>query len=108
MLKVAVFKEQDKICIASSKYKCRQNKSKNNNGSYLKIFLESDIGTKLLQSIQRGSTIVNINYQDINMLEVPTPSLEEQNEIVTKYNSALENYISIITKAEKEWNKNKR
>ena len=35
------------------------------------------------------------------MLEVPTPSLEEQNDIVSKYNKALEDYINIITEAEK-------
>lgn len=104
-IKVAVFKEQGKICIPSSNINVIRVEPKIINGVYLKLFLESTVGLKLLQSIQRGATIVNINYQDIEMLEVPVPALEIQNDLVYKYESALQDYLEVTQEAEKEWNK---
>ena len=104
-VKIAVFKEQSKICIPSSNINVVRTDSKIVLGSYLKLFLESSIGVKLLQSIQRGSTIVNINIQDIEMLEVPVPTMEIQKELVSKYDAGLEKYNNIIRTADDEWNK---
>lgn len=104
-VKVAVFNgPSDIICIPSSNINVIRTNSKILIGSYLKLFLESEIGIKLLQSIQRGARVVNINYQDIKMLEVPIPSLESQKEIVSKYEEALKNYLDVVNKAERKWN----
>ncbi len=105
-VKVAVFDGyEDKTYIPSSNINVVRTDSKILKGSYLKLFLESEIGIKLLQSIQRGATVVNINYQDINMLEVPIPTIQEQDEIISKYEIALNKYLDVVNKAEEEWNK---
>ena len=55
--------------------------------------------------MQRGTSIVNINYQDICQLEVPTPSIDDQKEIANEYNKGLKVYKQIIDEATDAWNK---
>lgn len=102
-LKVAVFEKQPRMCIASSNLCVIRTQSKILNGTYLKLFLESEVGIKLLKSLQRGTTIVNINYQDICQLEVPVPLLDDQIEVVNEYKQGLNLYVKTITAAESAW-----
>ena len=104
-VKVAVFKEQKKMVIASSNLCVIRPKGKLLNGTYLKLFLESETGMKLIKSLQRGTTIVNINYQDICELEIPTPLIDEQIEIANEYLEGLEVYTKVIKEAENAWSK---
>ena len=104
-VKVAVFNKQTKICIPSSNINVIRTDSKILLGTYLMLFLESTVGMKMLKGIQRGSTIVNINYQDIEMLEVPVPPIESQKELISKYEAGLEKYRTILRSAQEEWNK---
>lgn len=104
-IKIGVFTKQAKICIPSSNINVVRTDSKILFGPYLKLFLESRVGIKLLQTIQRGSAIVNINFQDIEMLEVPIPPIERQKEIVSEYCEGLVKYKDIVQKAEEEWYK---
>jgi len=102
ILKVAIFSEQTFPCIPSSNLiVIRPNDGLL--GKYLKIFLESSIGIKLLKSIQRGTTVVNINYKDLGQLEIPLLSLEEQKEIINKYEEEMNQYKTTIEVAEKRW-----
>lgn len=102
-LKVAVFEKQPRMCIASSNLCVIRTQSKLLNGTYLKLFLESEVGTKLLKSLQRGTTIVNINYQDICQLEVPVPLLDDQMGVVNEYKQGLDLYVKTVTAAESAW-----
>ncbi len=103
-VKIAVFKEQTKICIPSSNIiVARTNKLLK--GAYLKLFLESKVGSKMLKNLQRGATIVNINYQDVEMIEVPVPPMEKQEEVVANYEAGLDLYKKTVTEAEKAWKK---
>ena len=104
-VKVAVFKEQKGMVIASSNLCVIRPKGRLLNGTYLKLFLESETGMKLIKSLQRGTTIVNINYQDICELEIPTPSLDEQLDIANEYLEGLEAYTKVIKEAEYAWSK---
>lgn len=104
-VKVAVFEEQQRPCIASSNLCVVRTNQRLLNGTYLKLFLESPIGSKLLESMQRGTSIININYQDICQLEVPTPSIDDQLEIANEYNKGLKVYKQIIEEATDAWNK---
>lgn len=104
-IKVAVFEEQSRPCIASSNLCVIRPNTRLLNGTYLKLFLESETGMKLLKSLQRGTTIVNINYQDICQLEVPTPNLDEQCEMANEYNAGLKLYKETIGTAELAWQK---
>lgn len=105
LVKVAVFHDNGKTCIASSNINVIRTKNKVLNGEYLKLFLESSVGNKILKSLQRGTTIVNINYQDLGTIEVPVPMMEKQIELVSKYNEGLKIYKELLATAELAWNK---
>ncbi|MFY9393713.1 MAG: restriction endonuclease subunit S, partial [Halanaerobiales bacterium] len=70
---------------------------------YLKIFFESPVGTALIKSFQRGTTIVNINPTDIAEMEIPLLSMEEQKEIASHYNAEINLYRETISKAEERF-----
>ena len=107
ILKTAVFKEQTYPCISSSNLIVIR-PSEGLLGDYLKIFFESTIGVKLLKSIQRGTTVVNINFKDLGPLEIPLLPLQEQREIVRKYESEMDEYKNTIQEAEKRWENAKK
>ena len=103
-VKIAVFKPQEKPCIASSNINVVRTNKKVLLGTYLKLFLDSPAGMKMLKMLQRGETIVNINAQDILTLDVPTPSLEEQSSLISSYEEGLSFYRKTIEAAEEAWN----
>ena len=103
-VKIAVFKSQEKPCIASSNINVVRTNKKVLLGTYLKLFLDSPAGMKMLKMLQRGETIVNINAQDILTLDVPTPSLEEQSSLINSYEEGLSFYRKTIEAAEEAWN----
>lgn len=102
-VKIGVFEKQPRMVIASSNLCVIRPKGKLINGTYLKLFLESETGMKLIQSLQRGTTIININYQDICELEVPVPPMDDQLEIANEYNAGLNLYKKTIAAAEEAW-----
>lgn len=101
-IKVAVFERQSIICIPSANIVIIRSKGMLR-GRYLKIFLESSVGMKLLQSLRRGSMVTNLNYKDIMGLEVPVLPLEEQNALIQKYDAGLKEYKETTRSAERKW-----
>lgn len=101
-IKIAVFKEQDYICIPSANINVIRPKN-SLNGTYLKLFLESPVGMKLLKSLQRGETVTNINFKDMCELEVPLLPMEEQEKIVKEYSEGFNFYRQTIAAAEEGW-----
>ena len=65
------------------------------NPYYIKLFLESEKGKQALASITVGATIPNIGISQLNKLQIPKKSLEEQNNIANKYLAALDE-ISLL------------
>ena len=57
---------------------------------YLKMFLDSSLGVKLLASIQTGTTIISINPKALHGLIISCISLEKQKELSVDYLSALD------------------
>lgn len=55
------------------------------NPYYLKIFLESNKGIALLNSIRSGGVLPSLNMSLLKSLNVPVPSMEEQINVVNKY-----------------------
>ncbi len=105
LVKVAVFHENGKPCVASSNINVIRTNKKILIGEYLKLFLESSVGNKIIKALQRGTTIVNINYQDLGTIEVPVPTMQKQCELVEKYNEGLRIYKELLTTAEIAWEK---
>lgn len=102
-IRTAVFEEQAYPCIASSNLIVIRPKSNELSGTYLKLFLDSAIGKKLIKSTQQGTAVMNISYRDLENIEIPYLPYEKQKEIAQKYQEALAQYKETISSAEKKW-----
>ena len=101
-IKTAVFRRQKNTVIASANVMVIR---PNNRvlSDYLKIFLESPVGMALIKSFQRGTVVVNINHSDIREMEIPLLSIEEQQELVARYQAESSLYQKTISEAEKRF-----
>lgn len=103
-VKIAVFEPQSAVCIPSANINVIRPKEILN-GTYLKLFLESPVGIKMLKSLRRGTSVVNINFNDMGTLDVPVPPLEVQEKLVREYNTGLNLYTETISTAKECWRK---
>ena len=55
---------------------------------YIKLFLESDQGAKLVESIASGVTVPMISVEELKDMVIPLPSLDKQEAIVKAYREA--------------------
>ena len=101
-IKSAVFKKQDRTIIASANLIVIRPKEIIV-GDYIKIFFESPIGTAIIKSFQRGTTIMNINHLDIMEMEIPLLALEQQHELIKIYNEELNHYKNVVQQATTKW-----
>lgn len=102
-IRTAVFHEQTYPCIASSNVIVIRPNEKELDGYYLKIFLDSPIGNKLISGAQQGMTVMNISYKDLNVLEVPLPTMKKQQATAQEYLAELKKYKETIAAAEAQW-----
>lgn len=102
-IRTAVFHDQTYPCIASSNVIVIRPDTKKLNSYYLKIFLDSPIGNKLISGAQQGMVVMNISYKDLNVLEVPLPIMEKQEATVNEYLDELKRYKGTIIVAEQRW-----
>ncbi len=102
-IRTAVFHVQSYPCIASSNVIVIRPDAKLLDSTYLKIFLDSPIGNKLISSAQQGMTVMNISYKDLNVLEIPIPFMEQQQKVVQEYKEELQKYTDAVAAAEKRW-----
>lgn len=104
-IRVAVFHEKDFTfpCIASSNIIVIRPDVSELKSLYLKIFLDSPIGVKIISQAQQGTTVMNLSYKDLNDIEVPLPTMEKQEEITLKYECEWRYFQEAVTKAERRW-----
>ncbi len=102
-IRTAVFKEQNYPCIASSNLIVVRPIPNKLSGTYLKIFLDSAIGKKLVKSTQQGTAVMNISYRDFENIEIPYLPYSEQLEIARNYQEGLAQYQETISSAEEKW-----
>ena len=105
IIKIAIYNKQSFSCIASSNINVIRCNKEVMNSSYMKLFLESNVGMELLNSIKRGSIILNINYKDIEIIKVPVPPIDEQNSIIKEYEEGKRIYEEKVNAAKEAWNK---
>ena len=72
---------------------------------YLKIFLDSPIGQMLIKSFQRGTTIMNINPNDIGEMEIPLLPMERQQTFARQFLEKQERYRREKAELEQRWDK---
>lgn len=102
-IRTAIFHEQSYPCIASSNVIVIRPEPKMLNSTYLKLFIDSPLGEKMISGMQQGITIINISYKDLKALEIPVPPLEEQQKKADEYTKELKIYKDSIAAAEKRW-----
>lgn len=71
------------------------------NPYYLKIFFESNKGTAIINSIKSGGVLPAINLSQFKEINIPVPSIEEQNRIVNRYLAKTDEIIMIKNKLKK-------
>lgn len=79
---------KEKILVTGGMLIIRPNQTKLN-PTYLKMFLDSEMGQLALKSIQKGNTIVTISVSGLSTLKIPLISLEKQIEKAERYNAKL-------------------
>lgn len=103
-IRIAVFQEQKYPCIASSNIIVIRPNEKLLLGTYLKVFLDSPMGNKVLAGKQQGTVVINISYKDLKTLEIPLLRVEEQKMIAEEYEQERFRYVESIRLAENRWN----
>lgn len=90
-IKTAIVKlnKDEKLVMFGSLYGIRVNKNISN-PYYLQCFLNSNVGNLMLSRLQTGTSIQCITQSNLLMLEIPCPSLEEQDKIAKEYILKLE------------------
>lgn len=104
-IRAVVFHEKSYPVIASSNVIVIRPQEDKLNGVYLKNYFDSYVGHTMIESLQQGTTVMNISYKDLNDLQIPLPEIEKQNEIAAEYTTAYEKYKMTIQTAEEEWKK---
>lgn len=102
-VRTAIFKKQDYPCIASSNLVVIRPRSDLLNSVYLKMFFDSPLGGKLLESAQQGTSVINLSYKDMQSLEIPLPDIEKQEALAKEYQAELAVYLESISNAENRW-----
>lgn len=102
-IRVAIFKEQPYPCIASSNVIVIRATDESLSTVFLKLFFDSPLGRKMLVSRQQGTAVMNISYKELNNIEIPLPSVEEQKAIAEEYTREFEVYKKSIQEAENRW-----
>jgi hypothetical protein len=104
--KVAVFEGASKLVIASANIIVVRFKA-GILSHYVKVFLESPVGTTLIKSFQRGTTVMNINPKDISEIEIPLLDIDQQQGIVDQYKQEFEQYKRTVEQASTRWKEQK-
>lgn len=102
-IRTAVFREQGYSCIASSNLIVIRPDPKKLDSTYLKVFLDSPVGNKIISGAQQGMTVMNISYKDLRVLEVPIPTMEKQQAVANEYVEELKKYRDSVSAAEQRW-----
>ena len=102
-VRTAIFKKQDYPCIASSNLVIIRPRSDLLNSVYLKMFLDSPLGGKLLESAQQGTSVINLSYKDMQSLEIPLPDIAKQEALAKEYQAELAIYLASVSEAESRW-----
>jgi len=104
--KLAVFGKTDRKVIASANIIVIRLK-KGIDPNFLKMFMESPLGEMLVKSFQRGTTVMNINPNDVAELEIPMLAMEKQQELWQRYKGGLTSYREELKRLNHRWNTEK-
>lgn len=100
--KVAVFHDQDRAIIASANITVLR-PTADISGTYIKLFLESELGQELLETTNTGKNVMNLNTKKIVSIQIPKLQPLKQAFLIQRYEQGLKDYKRKITRANQEW-----
>ncbi|MCO4645301.1 Restriction endonuclease S subunit [Streptococcus infantarius subsp. infantarius] len=100
--KVAVFHDQDRAIIASANITVLR-PTADISGTYIKLFLESELGQELLETTNTGKNVMNLNTKKIVSIKIPKLQPLKQAFLIQRYEQGLKDYKRKITRANQEW-----
>lgn len=103
-IKSAIFEEQDYPIIASSNIMVIRANDERLSTTFLKLFLDTPLGERMLLSRQQSNNFINLNSGELNNLKIPLFPMKKQKEMVECYNKELKKYKDSIDEASKRWN----
>ena len=110
-IKIAIFNKDDGQYVASPNLCVIRIKPKFKDNvivvSYLKLYFDLPCGNRQLQSIKRGSFVMNISKEDILDLQIPVPEINKQIAFCQKIENSFKQYKTEIAAAEEKWKKAK-
>lgn len=101
---VASVKEGQRILANGNLYIIELDEEKAN-PYYIKAFFESEQGNAVLRSITVGGVIPNIGINKLRQVEIPIPSMAEQERIAQKYQATLDEISVLKLRLKKAINK---
>lgn len=104
IIKSAIFEEQDYPVIASSNIMVIRANDERLSTTFLKLFLDTPLGERMLLSRQQSNNFINLNSRELNDLKIPLFPTEKQKEMEEYYNKELKKYKDSIDEASKRWN----
>lgn len=102
--KIAVFEKQDREVVASSNITILRPKERVY-GQYIQLFLHSALGEALLETVNKGKSVMNLSTQGILSIEIPDIPTVKQAYLINRYQQGLNDYKRKMARAEQEWHK---
>lgn len=79
---------EEKILVTGGMLIVRPDQNKLNS-TYLKMFLDSEMGQAALKRVQKGSIVVTVTAKSLSSIEIPMINIEKQTKKATRYNEKL-------------------
>lgn len=95
-VKTAIYNKRDyKTILTGNLIVIRVNTEKIN-PYYLKAFLDSELGERMIDSISTGTTVRSINPNNLKNMVIPLPSMDIQNRIAEEYKKNLKEIKELL------------
>ena len=100
--KVAVFHDQDRVIIACANITVLRPIA-DISGTYIKLFLESELGQELLETTNTGKNVMNLNTKKIVSIQIPKLQPLKQAFLIQRYEQGVKDYKRKMLRAQQEW-----
>lgn len=95
---VVDFEPKEKIIVTGGMIIVRPDVTKLN-PTYLKVFLDSELGQQSIKAIQKGTVIISLNSSDLSEIMIPFVDMEKQEIIANQYQRKVASLLALRNEA---------
>lgn len=95
---VVDFEPKEKIIVTGGMIIVRPDITKLN-PTYLKVFLDSELGQQSIKAIQKGTVIITLNSKDLFEIKIPFVEMEKQEIIANQYQRKVASLLALRNEA---------